>query len=169
MARYSLLEKLAGHSEPEVDGTAIVKLAQAYGQAAAESEFDGTAIVKLAEAYGQTKQAGVKDMKAKLMGMLGKAKEKAEDAKEGARGKLLSALGGERKSTLGAKAGKAGGVAALMGGSAVAGSKHHQELEELLGKIKGMGAEAMAKAEDIFRAAKEKSGNILDSIKGMGG
>jgi hypothetical protein len=126
MARYSLLEKLAGNQEPEVDGTALLKLAETYGRDEAETGFDGSAIVKLAEAYGQTKEAGMGGLKAKLMGMLGKAKEKADDAKEGARGKLLSALGGERKSSAGEKAAKAGGIAALMGGSAVAGAKHHE-------------------------------------------
>lgn len=117
MARYSLLEKLAGHNEPEVDGTAIVKLAYAYGQS--EPEFDGGAIMKLASAYGQTKQAGVKE-------------------------KLLSMLGGERKST-GRKAAVAAGAAAAGGLVGSQADKIKEYLSMLLAKPgipvkKGLGA-----------------------------
>jgi len=90
MARYSLLEKLAGHAEPEVDGTAIMKLASAYGRS--EPEFDGGAIMKLAEAYGQTKQAGLSDVKEKLLKMVGLQPRESTGKKVG-KGALLAGLG----------------------------------------------------------------------------
>lgn len=78
MARYSLLEKLAGHAEPEVDGTALLKLAEAYGRDPYEPDFDGSAIVKLAAAYGQTKEAGIKD---KLLSMVGAERKRSGASK----------------------------------------------------------------------------------------
>lgn len=49
MSDKSAIEKLAEAYSPEIEGTALLKLAAAYGQE--ESEFDGGAIMKIAEAY----------------------------------------------------------------------------------------------------------------------
>lgn len=65
---YSILDKLAAAQEPD---------------------FDGTAIVKLASAYGQTKQAGIKD---KLLSMVGAQKKPSLAASLG-KGALAAGTG----------------------------------------------------------------------------
>jgi len=68
MSRYSILDKLASAQEPE---------------------FDGTALVKLAYAYGQTKEAGIKD---KLLSMVG-AQRKPSAAATAGKGALAAGAG----------------------------------------------------------------------------